>query len=49
MKFNLWQWVGIALLILGAFLLWNKSRQRSALPPHIQPATQPAATQPGAG
>jgi len=38
MKLNFWQWLGVALLVLGAILLWKRESAPSA--PSTPPATQ---------
>ncbi len=45
MKLNLWQWLGVLLLLIGvALYAWrNWGRSDSAAPGGALPATQPAA------
>ena len=42
MKLNFWQWIGILLLVLGAFLMF-KNQFKGKPAPNPTPATQPAA------
>jgi drug/metabolite transporter (DMT)-like permease len=45
MKLNLWQWLGVALLIVGAVLLAIKYSTSGSSTPSGTPATSPAADQ----
>lgn len=39
MKLNFWQWIGVALLLLGAFLIFRN--QFKGKPTPTNPTTQP--------
>lgn len=41
MKLNLWQWIGVVLLVVGV-ALWLYEKNKGGQQPATQPATQPA-------
>jgi drug/metabolite transporter (DMT)-like permease len=42
MKLNFWQWIGVALLVLGAIWLIKREFGKPATPNKGTPATQPS-------
>ncbi|MDB5295587.1 MAG: hypothetical protein JWO31_1570 [Phycisphaerales bacterium] len=48
MKLNFWQWLGVVLLVLWAFLYFRRPAEKTVDPVPSQPptSTQPSTTQP---